>query len=602
MRSSFGPFLRDVATFAGAKGVQACLLIFLGALVEGIGLVLLIPFVTVITDTEPSVGWLQTATEWVFPSLSVESRFTKLGLLVGLFAVLLLARAVILVSRDVTMTQLEVGFTRAIRSRVTRRLANARWDVVSRLRHSRITHLLGTDVRNVSAATYLLLQDVVAVIMLASQIVLAFVLSPRLAACAFGLVLLGAATLRPLRRRARRFGRFVAEANWLLVDDVTQFLGAIKLAIGQNLQQGFVREFEHTLDDLSARQVRYTRQRATDRMALVTASGLAGAAVVLLGVMVLDISAPVLIASLVVFSRMTGPAMQLHLDAQHFAEMLPAYETIRALENDLASAEVEMAFTPRGELALPIGPVVFRDVSFVHGEDAADHHGTAGGVSHLDLAIHPGSIVGVTGPSGAGKTTFADLLVGLYPPASGEILVGGVPLRGPSIAVWRNVVGYVAQDGFLFHDTVRRNLSWARPEAGDAELWDALRVAGAEPLVRGMARGLETTVGERGTLLSGGERQRLNLARAILRRPTLLVLDEATSAIDRASEEMLLDRLLRLAPRPTIVMIAHRFESLRRCQRVFVLDSGRLACEGPTPSILGRLRDRSPQRRAASTT
>ena len=166
-------------------------------------------------------------------------------------------------------------------------------------------------------------------------------------------------------------------------------------------------------------------------------------------------------------------------------------------------------------------------------------------------------------------------------------------LRGPSVAAWRNGVGYVAQDGFLFHDTVRRNLLWARPEAGEAELWDALRTAGADPLVRGMARGLDTVVGERGALLSGGERQRLNLARAILRRQTLLVLDEATSAIDLASEEMLLERLLHLAPRPTIVMIAHRLESLGCCQRLFVLESGRLVCEGPTESVIGRLRDRS---------
>ena len=137
--------------------------------------------------------------------------------------------------------------------------------------------------------------------------------------------------------------------------------------------------------------------------------------------------------------------------------------------------------------------------------------------------------------------------------------------------------------------------------APDAELWDALRVAGAEPLVDGMARGLDTVVGERGTLLSGGERQRLNLARAVLRRPTLLVLDEATSALDLASEERMLDRLLDLTPRPTIVMIAHRLDSLRCCERVFVLDGGRLVCNGPTQSILPRLLDRSRQRPAASS-
>jgi ATP-binding cassette subfamily C protein len=594
MTTTAGSFLRDFAAFAGVKGLRACAVIFLGAVVEGIGLVLLIPLVTVITDGPNAVGWAHTATAWLFGLLSLETRFTRLTLLVGLFAMLLLARAVILTARDVLTARLGVGFIQHIRSRVTRRLATARWDVVARLRHSRVTHLMGADILQVSAATSLLLRDVVAVVMLVSQVVLACLLSPLLTAVAFGLVLTGAATLRPTLRRAREFGTFVTGANLGLINDMTQFLGAVKLAISQNLQKRFISEFEHTLDNLTARQVRYTRQYTATRMAVATASGLAGVAAVLVGIVVLDIAPPVLITLLVIFARMSAPATQLYLDAHQLAAALPAYDKLRELERDLALADTAMPGTGSPAVAAPGGPVTFHGVSFLHGPDGGDDLGTAGGIRDLDLVIAPGCVVGVTGPSGAGKTTFADLLVGLYPPQSGEILIGGVALRGPSIAAWRDVVGYVAQDGFLFHDTVRRNLLWARPDADEAELWEALRATGADRLVRGMTGGLDTVVGERGTLVSGGERQRLSLARAILRRPKLLVLDEATSAIDVASEETLLDRLLHIAPRPTIVMIAHRLDSLRRCQRLFVLESGRLVLEGPAESVIGRLRDRSP--------
>jgi ATP-binding cassette subfamily C protein len=135
------------------------------------------------------------------------------------------------------------------------------------------------------------------------------------------------------------------------------------------------------------------------------------------------------------------------------------------------------------------------------------------------LSIDTESIVGITGPSGVAKTTFADLLVGRYAPQSEEILVGGMPLCGPSTIQWRNSISYVAQDPFLFHDTIRQNLLWANLVADEGVLWSVLKVAGAEDIVRRAKNGLDTLVGERGSLLSGGERQRLCIARALLRRP-----------------------------------------------------------------------------------
>jgi ATP-binding cassette, subfamily C, bacterial len=571
--------LRDFARFAGAMGFRALLFVFLGAVVEGVGLVLLIPFFSVIIDSQNAGGWVQGTSAWLFALFSAERRLAKLGVLVALFAMLMVARAVIITVRDVTIAQLGIGFIKQIRSRVTRRLAAAPWDMVSRLRHSRITHLMGADIHQLESATYILMRDAVAVVMLASQIALAFLLAPLLAALALGVVLLSAATLLPMVRRARQIGSFVTNANLSLIDDMTQFLGALKLAISQNLQESFTREFEATLDDLRAQQISYVRQQTITRLAVTSLSSLAGAIAIVLGIVVFDISASVLITLLLIVSRMNGPAMQLQLDAQHFAHAMPAYEKIRNLENDLAAAEAANAGPTCPVIGLPDGPIVFSGVSFVH-DAASSSSGSAGGVRDLDLIIDLGSIVGIAGPSGAGKTTFADLLVGLYPPQSGTILIGGVPLRGPSVTAWRNSVSYVAQDPFLFHDTIRRNLLWANPEVDEAALWSVLGMVGAEEIVRNAAQGLDTVVGERGTLLSGGERQRLCLARAMLRRPHLLVLDEATSAIDIQGEHALFEQLLLVTPRPTIVMIAHRLESLRHCQRILLFEGGMMVSDG----------------------
>jgi ATP-binding cassette subfamily C protein len=172
-------------------------------------------------------------------------------------------------------------------------------------------------------------------------------------------------------------------------------------------------------------------------------------------------------------------------------------------------------------------------------------------------------------------------LIGLIEPDSGEIAIGGVSLRGAAAVKWRDRVSYVVQDPYLFRDTIRRNLLWANPQASDADIWDALAIASVDDFVAGLTAGLDTVLGERGTLISGGERQRLCLARAVLRRPLLFVLDEATTAIDVPTERKIIKAMLDLKPRPTIVMIAHRDQSLASCDRMLRLQNGRAMADEP---------------------
>jgi ATP-binding cassette subfamily C protein len=163
----------------------------------------------------------------------------------------------------------------------------------------------------------------------------------------------------------------------------------------------------------------------------------------------------------------------------------------------------------------------------------------------------------------------------LFPPQQGSVRVAGLPLQGGVLAAWRDAIAYVPQDAFLFHDSVRRNLTWVAPDASEDAIWRALALAGADELVRRMERGLDTVVGERGALVSGGERQRLAIARAVLRQPRVLILDEAASAIDVAGERDIFARLRALVPRPTIVAIAHRAESLAACDHLLRFENGR---------------------------
>jgi len=215
-------------------------------------------------------------------------------------------------------------------------------------------------------------------------------------------------------------------------------------------------------------------------------------------------------------------------------------------------------------------------------------------VDGVALRIPARRTTAVVGPSGSGKSTLADLVMGLVRPTAGRVVVDGRELDEAWMRGWREGIGYVAQDTVLFHDSVRANLRWARPDATDEELWEALRASAADGFVQALPEGIATVIGDRGVRLSGGERQRLALARALLRRPSLLILDEATSALDTENERRIRDAIAALHGRTTILMITHRLSSVRDADAIHVMEGGRVIESGDWASLvanpLGRFR------------
>ena len=198
----------------------------------------------------------------------------------------------------------------------------------------------------------------------------------------------------------------------------------------------------------------------------------------------------------------------------------------------------------------------------------------------INLAIRYGESIGIVGPTGAGKTTLVDLVIGLLRPTSGQILIDGRDLSG-RLTAWKRNIGYVPQSIFLIDDTLRRNIALgiADSEIDESQVQAAIRMAQLERFVTELPMGLDTTVGERGIRLSGGERQRIGIARALYHDPDLLVFDEATSALDLATEDAIAEAIEALHGKKTLLVVAHRLNSVRRCDRLVFISEGRMrAC------------------------
>ncbi|MEU8109291.1 ABC transporter ATP-binding protein [Nonomuraea muscovyensis] len=251
---------------------------------------------------------------------------------------------------------------------------------------------------------------------------------------------------------------------------------------------------------------------------------------------------------------------------------------------------------------VPAGPVTieFDDVRFrypaaeevslaslesVAKQDTGPSHPVLEGVS---FTAAPGRLVALVGPSGAGKTTITSLVSRLYDATEGAVRLNGLDVREATLASLRDTVGVVTQDAHLFHDTIEANLRYARPEAGDEELWEALRAAQIADLVESLPDGLDTVVGDRGHRLSGGEKQRLALARLLLKAPRVVVLDEATAHLDSESEAAVQRALKTALAGRTSLVIAHRLATIREADEILVVQDGHVAERGDHEELLAR--------------
>lgn len=576
----FSTYLRCFLNHAGKRVALSVALTIVVGLLEGAGLLVLLPVLQLIGAGGPEAGGgLATGIAGAWQTVGLPM---TLPTVLAVFIAFTAGQIALRHSLDTLNTRLETSFTSRLREELYAAMVRAEWLFFTRQRASDISHVLTDELQRVSHGTQQLLSGLGLAGVAAVQTALAFTLSPMLTLLALGSGLALVLALRPFAHRAHDLGKEGQERRLEMASAISEHLAGLKVAKSHGREAHHLAHFRRVIADIATHIVAATRVYAASRAAYEFGAVVVLSAFLFCAVRFAGLATAELLLLVFIFSRLLPRLSALQGNWQRLGLMLPSFTAAERLKEQFNAAQ-EAAPLPTLQKLAVAQEIRLEEIRFRY--PASDAPDVLNGVS---LRIPARKMTAICGPSGAGKSTLADLLLALVNPATGSVLVDGSPLTGERIHAWRASVGYVPQETFLFHESIRANLLWARPEATEAELTAVLRAAAAEEFVSRLPQGMETVVGDRGVRLSGGERQRLALARALLRQPTLLVLDEATSALDTVNEQLIQQAIERLHGELTIVIIAHRLSTVQNADQVIVLDRGRVVESGAPEELSHR--------------
>ena len=407
-----------------------------------------------------------------------------------------------------------------------------------------------------------------------------FYISPLLSLYALLLLPITFVVIGKVSRTLRKQVRTSKQRLGVLLSHLEETLSGLRIIKGFNSQDNAARVF----DGLNLRFA--TMQRKIYRRADLASplSEFLGVVIVMLvlvigGTMVLSdtssLTAPLFITYIALFTQIIEPLKSLSTAFTNFKRGQAAMDRV----NELLSSESDIVETAN---ALPVSDfhdqIVFENVTFCYDVQPV--------VSDFNLTIRKGEIIALVGQSGAGKTTLADLLERFYDPTSGVISLDGHDIRHYKLKDYRGLFAMVSQDVVLFNDTLYNNIVMGLTDMDEKEVWSALKVANLYDFVSGLPEGLNYKLSDRGLNLSGGQRQRISIARAVLRNAPILILDEATSAMDTASERAVQNALDKVMLNRTVLVIAHRLSTIRNADKILVLESGHVVEQGTHDTLL----------------
>ncbi len=548
----------------------------LRSLSEGVGIGLFIPLLNgLVAGTQPRARglWLVDTMEGLFQGVAPDRRLAIIVLCI--FAVVL-ASALLGYLHHILFGWIDGNIAHDLRRRIFRQLLTVSFGFIAQDRSGRLLNVLASDTWRASDAIRILVHLMITTSTVAVYAVLLLLMSWRLTLLVAAALLLISGAARLLTRGARKLGEQVTRSNSELAHRMVEGID------GMRVIRAFGRErHEQGRFDLASNHLRRVMLRMSFLDGVVHPVYEVLAASVLLGIMFIAAPSSGNVSVLLVFAfvlyRVQPRVKEFDAARTRLAALSPSVEEVLSLLDTADKEYLRSGTVIRGGLDRSI---VFDRVSFRY--NPADDPA----LTEASFSIPAGQTTAFVGPSGGGKSTVIKLLLRFHDPTNGTITVDGRPLPEFELDFWRSQIAVVSQDVFLFNTTVRENIAYGRLDAGRDEIVEAARKADAHEFIERLPDRYDTVLGHHGVRLSGGEQQRISLARAIVRNPRILILDEATNALDSISEQWIQDTLDKLSENRTVIMIAHRLSTIERADQIIVLEKGRVRECGRLPELV----------------
>jgi ATP-binding cassette subfamily C protein len=553
-------------TTSPARAIMVVASLVLAGFAEGIGYATLLPALTIfVGDGDGEASWLQQTITWALTAVGIPTDSLGSLLLIALAAITVKNLLLTWSSNFVGYEVAEVAT--GLRLKLIDTLLRVRWSYFARQPVGRFANAVSSEAARASEAYSASANLMANLVQAAVYVILTLMVSWQLGALSLIVSAVISYVLKPVVRMSRKAGRRQTQHTHDLVARLTDTLIGIKplKAMARHVRFGALFAADaRSVNKALRRQVwgKQAVRSGQDEMLFASGCGILYVAATFwrLPLQEVIVMAALLFRTVLMFNR----------SLQWFQMAALSESAFWGLRETIAEAERERETASGRSTPGFKNACRFDNVSFSYGDKAV--------LRDVSLTIKAGEITTLTGTSGAGKTTIADLLLGLHLPNSGEIRIDDTPLGEVDLLRWREMVGYVPQEVILFHDSVLANVTLGNPELGRDDARAALAAAGAWDFVAQMPHGLDSIVGERGTLLSGGQRQRIAVARALIHRPALLILDEATSALDPNTEAAICRNLKDLVAQTglTIVAITHQSAWVEAAHRVYHVARGQV--------------------------